>query len=132
MNRIARISKRNIHRTVMPSANQIHKKTNGLSLQRSDMSIEGRYVQSPRSRGAQCVIGDGRIRDNLKGGEIGCVGVGSPNPLCLVSKPLDCGLKCSIMRKQDGTLVYLAPEGRHVYSNAGYANPYSPSGAICL
>ena len=29
--------------------------TYGFSLQRSDISIEGRYLQSPRSRGAQCV-----------------------------------------------------------------------------
>ena len=50
-----------------PAGRHVYSKTgyaNTLQPQRGDMSIEGRYVQSPRSRGAQCVIGDGRIRDN--------------------------------------------------------------------
>ncbi len=55
MNRITRINKRNNYPALVPSSAQIHKTPNGFSLQRSDMSIEGRYVQSPRSRGAQCV-----------------------------------------------------------------------------
>ena len=33
-----------------------HRKLSRLSLQRSDMSIAARHVQSPRSRGAQCGI----------------------------------------------------------------------------
>ena len=64
MRRTTRINNRNSHPTLVPSSTQIHKNPNGLSLQRSDMSIEGRYVQSPRSRGAQCIIEDRRIRDN--------------------------------------------------------------------
>ena len=33
-----------------------HRKLSHLSLQRSDMSIAARHIQSPRSRGAQCGI----------------------------------------------------------------------------
>ena len=47
-----------------------------------------------------------------------------------VSQPVGLGNQPTIARSNEtsctngkGTLVYLAPEGRHVYSNTGYTNP---------
>ena len=55
-----------------------HRKLSRLSVQRSDMSIAARHIQSPRSRGAQCGIV----------ATVKPVGVGSPNPLGEVTSPL--------------------------------------------
>ena len=69
-----------------------------LSLQRSDMSIAARHIQSPRSRGAQCALclnhglhgfnGKHRLKNHHATATIEFVGVGFPNPSDEKTKPL--------------------------------------------
>ena len=63
LNRIARIGEQNSHRAVIPSASQIHKTRNRLSLQWSDMSIEGRHAH-PRTPAERNVYSENLIMVN--------------------------------------------------------------------
>ena len=79
-----------------------HRKLSRLSLQRSDMSIAARHIQSPRSRGAQCgIVAHRRTR---RGWVPQPIGRGNLAPTIV---------NISVTRD---SILPLAPEGRHVYS----------------
>ena len=89
-----------------------------LSLQRSDMSIAARHVQSPRSRGAQCGIV--AHRGTRRGWVTQPIGRGNLAPtIADISVTGD-------------SILHLAPEGRHVYSTRHAPNiPKPQRGDMC-
>ena len=89
-----------------------------LSLQRSDMSIAARHVQSQRSRGAQCGIV--AHRGTRRGWVTQPIGRGNLAPtIADISVTGD-------------SILHLAPEGRHVYSTRHAPNiPKPQRGDMC-